>query len=298
MPGGGIGLHTLSGLQSGYRDRKKGRRDHYLPQGYLRGFIDPARENLPQPLWHLDIPYKCWSIRSTRQIGHKTGFYDYEGTAPELDSLKKADEAFMPLENEFPQIRAKLVARHFRNWHRHLGFLLRYIQMIRARSPLFFQQKEEEGKALQTWTVKEVHPETRSVTLTSMEPAPPPAPFIKNRTIAHMNEEIQKGGSWLWDFNWALRHCDSVSEPFVTSEAPFVAEGPATEMNQALQHPDTLLFFPLCWQACLVGRRERFDLGTAKFGSEDMRTFRRKYRHFAQVFLISPTKLDDISEPI
>jgi hypothetical protein len=41
--------------------------------------------------------------------------------------------------------------------------------MIRARSPLFFAQKEEEGKALQTWTVKDVHPDGKTLTLTSME---------------------------------------------------------------------------------------------------------------------------------
>ena len=79
-----------------------------------------------------------------------------------------------------------------------------------------------------------------------MQPARPPAPFIRNRTITEMREAIQKGGSWLWDFNWALRYCDSVAGPFVTSEAPFVVEGPATEIAQVLQHPETLLFFPLC----------------------------------------------------
>ena len=264
----------------------------------MRGFIDPAREDLPQPLWHLDIPYKRWSMRSTKQIGHDTGFYDYAGTAPELDSLETADDAFRELENDFPRIRGRLLSKRFRNWHKHLGFLLRYMQMIRARSPLFFAQKEEEGKALQTWTVKDVHPDGKTLTLTSMEPAPPPAPFIKNRTITQMREEIQKGGSWLLDFNWALRYCDSVAEPFITSDAPLVAEGPATEISQALQHPETLLFFPLCWQACLIGSLQRFDLGTAKFSSEDMRTFRTKYRRFAQVFLISPAKLDDISSPV
>jgi hypothetical protein len=185
-------------------------------------------------------------MRSTKQIGHETGFYDYAGTAPELDSLHSADDAFMELENDSPRIRMKLVSKHFRNWHKHLGFLLQYMQMIRARSPLFFKQKEDEGKALQTWTVKEVHPDNRTVALTSMQPAPPPAPFIKNRTITQMREEIQKGESWLWDFNWAVRYCDSVAEPFVTSEAPFVVESPANEIAQALQQPETLLFFPLC----------------------------------------------------
>ena len=41
-------------------EEPKGRRDHYLPQGYLRGFIDPARQNKPQPLWKLDIASKRW----------------------------------------------------------------------------------------------------------------------------------------------------------------------------------------------------------------------------------------------
>jgi hypothetical protein len=262
----------------------------------MRGFIDPARENMPQPLWHFDIPHKKWSMRSTKQVGHRTGFYDYAGTEPALDSLQSADDAFLQLENDFPRVRAKLLSRHFRNWKKHLGFLLQYMQMIRARSLLFFEQKEIEGKALQTWTVQEVHPDNKTLTLTSMEPAPPPAPFIKNRTITHMREEIQKGAAWLWDFNWALRYCDTVAEPFVTSEAPLVAEGPTTEIAEAMQHPETLLFFPLCWQACLIGSRQRFDLGTGKFELEDMRTFRRKYRHFAKAFLLSPTKLDDISE--
>jgi hypothetical protein len=72
------------------------------------------------------------------------------------------------------------------------------MQMIRARSPLFFAQREDEGKALQTWTVKDVRADGKTLTLTSMEPAPPPAPFITNRTITQMREEIQKGGSGLW----------------------------------------------------------------------------------------------------
>jgi hypothetical protein len=170
------------------------------------------------------------------------------------------------------------------------------MQMIRARSPLFFEQKETEGKAIQTWTVQEAHPDGKTLTLTSMESAPPPAAFIKNRTITQMREEIQKGASWLWDFNWALRYCESVAEPFVTSETPLVVEGPVTDIAEAIRHPETLFYFPLCWQACLFGSLKRFDLGTSKLGREDMKTFRTKYRGFAKIFLLSPTKLDDISD--
>jgi hypothetical protein len=277
---------------------QKGRRDHYLPQGYLRGFIDPARENEPQPLWKLDIASKKWAERSTKQLGHITGFYDYAGTGPELECLPSPDETFLELENEFSIVREKLLLlrkKAFRNWTKHLHFLLRYMDMLRSRSPLYFAQKEAEGKAIPTWTIEKVDGD--KITLTSMEPGPPPNAFVKNRTISQMREEIQKSGAWLWDLNWALRYTESVTEPFVTSEAPFLAEMlPGVSEADALQHPDTLLYFPVCWQVCLFGSHRRFDLGTDKLGSHDMRVARRKYRLFAQEFLISPTRLDDITD--
>jgi Protein of unknown function (DUF4238) len=275
---------------------KIGRRDHYLPQGYLRGFIDPARESLPQPLWRFDISFKKWSMKSTKQVGYEEGFYDYAGEKDVSKSVEVADGAFLDLENQFPLIRARLLSKGFKNWQKHLGFLLRYMQMIRARSPLFFAQKEEEGKSLLTSVIKEVHPDGK--TLTVGDPKPLSAPLIKNRAINHMREEIAKGADWLWDFNWAIRYCESVAAPFVTSEAPFIVEGSTTEIVQAIKHPDTLLVFPLCWQACMFGSLQRFHKGTDKLESEDMKVIRRKYRHFAQVFLLSPTKLDDIQNPI
>lgn len=275
---------------------KTGRRDHYLPQGYMRGFIDPARENLDRPLWRLDISYSKWYERSPKEFGYKTGFYDYAGTGPELETVEQADEAFKEYENEFPRVREKLLSRGFRNWKKQLGFLLRYMQMIRARSPLFFAQKEAEGKTLQALIVQEVHPDGK--TLTVSDPVPLTASQIKNRAITQMREEIRKGADWLWEFNWAIRYCESVNAPFVTSEAPFFVETtvPANNIVEALAHPDSLIFFPICWQGCLFGSRKRFDTGTDKFGLEDMRTLRRKYRSHAKVFLLSPTKLDDITE--
>jgi len=277
---------------------QKGRRDHYLPQGYLRGFIDPARENEPQPLWKLDIASKQWAERSTRQVAHINGFYDYAGEGPGLESLPSADETFSELENEFPIVREKLLSlgkKAFRNWTKHLDFLLRYMDMLRARSPVYFDQKQTEWKATPTWRIEKV--DGNKITLTTMEPNPPPDAFIKNRTIFQMREEIQKSGAWLSDLNWALRYTESVTEPFVTSEAPLVAEMlPGVSAANAVQHPDTLLYFPICWQVCLFGSRRRFDLGTDKLGTHDMRVARRKYRLFAQDFLISPVKLDDLTD--
>jgi hypothetical protein len=51
--------------------RHKDRRDHYLPQSYLRGFIDPARVNEPRPIWQLDTRYQEWRMRSAKEIAHK-----------------------------------------------------------------------------------------------------------------------------------------------------------------------------------------------------------------------------------
>lgn len=278
--------------------KQKGRRDHYIPQGYLRGFIDPARQNDPRPLWKLDIASKRWAERSTRQLAHISGLYDYAGEGPELEMLPAADETFSELENEFPAVREKLLSlgrKAFRNWTKHLPFLLKYMDMLRARSPVYFAEKEAEGKAIPTWTVASV--EGNKVTLTSMEPSPPSPVFIKNRTLTHMREEIQKDPAWLWELNWALRWTASVAEPFVISEAPFVAErSRGVSVADAPQHPDTLYYFPVCWQVCLFGSRLRFDCGTDKLSSHDMEVSRRKYRSFAQEFLISPVKLDDITD--
>jgi hypothetical protein len=277
----------------------KGRRDHYLPQGYLRGFIDPARENKAQPLWKLDVASKRWAERSTKQVGHRPGFYDYAGTSPELDSLPSSDEAFSELENQFPAVREKLLSlkkKAFRNWTKHLRFFLRYMDMLRARSPLYFMHAEVDWKSTPTWTVEKVI-DAKTIKLVSMEPRAPSEVFIKNRTIFQMREEIQKSGAWLRELNWALRYTESVSEPFVITETPFVAEGPpGFSEAEALNHANTLFCFPLCWQVCLFGSRQRFDRGTDKFGSHDMRLARTKYRLFAQDFLISPVKLDDITD--
>jgi hypothetical protein len=265
------------------------RRDHYLPRSYLCGFIDPERTNYRQPLWHFDIPNGVWSERSPREVGYRHGFYDY--ATSEIVS-ETADNAFAQLENAFPAIRRELISKKFENWRDHRDFLLRYIQMMRARSLLFFDHQQVDGKNLRAWTIEEISPDRRSVTVRSMTPEPLPDTFIRNWTITQMRTEIQKGAAWLNDFNWALRYCDSPAAPFVISETPFVSEGRHADLADALRDTETLLFFPLCWQACLIGSRQFFYVETDRFGDEDMRKARRMYRESAKLFLLSPRQLD------
>jgi hypothetical protein len=75
------------------------------------------------------------------------------------------------------------------------------------------------------------------------------------------------------------------------SEVPFICRGHHAKLADALRDAETLLFFPLCWRACLIGSRQYFDIETDRFGYEDMRTIRTIYRESAKLFVISPTKL-------
>lgn len=108
---------------------------------------------------------------------------------------------------------------------------------------------------------------------------------------------LKKGADWLWNFDWALRYTDSIDNPFVMTEAPFLVVGDQPgEIGQTIDHPESLVYYPICWQACLFGSRRPFDKKTDKSGPEDMETFLRQYRSFAKQFLVSPTRLDDITE--
>lgn len=267
---------------------KRNRKDHYIPQSFLRGFIDPSRRNLEKPLWCLDVPNNLWSKRSPGEIGYRYGFYDY---ATAEISLETADQAFAELEGRFPRIRRSLIEKKFENLKEHLDFLLRYAQMMRARSLLFFEDKRAEWSRARGWIVQEVLPDGKTVRVKSMTPEPLPAPFIRNRTIVEMREEVKKGAAWLNDFNWCVRYCESPSRPFVISEIPFVCYGRSPDLKEALQDPETLLFFPLCWQACLIGSRQFFDKDIDRFGDEDMHRIQKMYRESASLFVLSPTNL-------
>src|ERR1035438_4108565 len=120
------------------RDRK----DHYVPQGYLRGFIDPQRIKNDRPLWCLDKRRNQWVRKSPKQICHAVGMYDFSNDAIQTEH---ADVTFKTMEDGFPAIRDGLQHRKFCGWQEHIDFLLLYMQMIRVRSPQFFV---EQGQAV------------------------------------------------------------------------------------------------------------------------------------------------------
>jgi hypothetical protein len=185
--------------------KKTKRKDHYIPQGYLRGFIDPTRVGLPKPLWCLDISTDTWSPRSTSEVGHFRGFYDYVGAKAAVAELEPADNAFVRLENDYPGVRDEIVSSGFALWTKHREFLLSFMRMMGVRSPLFREQKVAEGKMIRALVVEEINHERNTIKVKSLTPSPVSPAFIRNRAITQMREEIEKGAAWLKDFHWALR---------------------------------------------------------------------------------------------
>ena len=268
---------------------KKNRRDHILPQGFLRGFIDPARIESERPLWYFDVQKNAWSERSTSEVAHGKGFCDYKGN---VSDVEHPDITFSELERKYPLVRERIIS-NFPKWTEHQDFLMRFMQMMRVRSYLFFEQKHKEGKGIEAWQVDSVDYEKNQIKLKSMTPNPLTLAQIKNRTITQMREEIQKGADWMPGFHWVLRYCESPADPFITTEQPLILHSrPSASVQEAFNHPDAMLLFPLCWQACLVASRNRLDIETAKLSSAEMREFRAIYRQMATLFIISPRKLE------
>jgi hypothetical protein len=276
-------------------ERNRGRKDHYLPQGYLRGFINPARRDLDKPLWWFQVPQRRWRECSSSEVGFIRGFYDFSmGKDPDKET---ADEAFADLERNFTLVLRDLRASQFSNWLNHHDFLLRYMQMIRVRSPLYFQQKYVEGKKSPAALIEEISEDRRRL---KIRPIELPDSFIKNTSLKAMMGELKSGVDWLNNFDWALRHCDSLSNSFLTSDSPFVVTGPLPGQEdlvkwEALYHPDTLLYFPLCWEACIVGTpiQRPFDIKTDRAMPKFLQRVREMYRKNAKSYLISAVKLDD-----
>jgi hypothetical protein len=268
------------------------RRDHYLPQGYLKGFVDPARKKQSKPLWCFDLHSKKWRERSPKEIGYINGFYDY---AIENTAFEHPDLTFKRLENDFPRVRDQIIQEGFSSWVQHKDLLLAYMQMIRARSPLFFDQWSVQAQTMQVATVTKVLQDTAKGTGVQHDGFRPMTKAeIKNWTIAQMREEINKGADWLSHFHWALRYTDSPNDPVITAENPFVSIGKSRDVKTALADPETLMYFPIGWQAFLFGSIRPFDVETERFHPGTLQQVRQAYRTNGRKFLVSPQRLDDL----
>src|ERR1700722_17005659 len=174
----------------------RNRLDHILPQGYLEGFTIPSKEGR---LWVFDIERRKWFESSPRTVAAERAYYDYsEGSDPDAT----ADQAFKQFETNFPPIRQELVASKFSGWTKHREFLVRYSQMVRARSNLFRHE-----------VLQEVH----DATFLKMEEVHRTA-LLKNLSITKMRIEIGKGAGEFAGWHFGLRFTEDVTEPVITGD--------------------------------------------------------------------------------
>jgi len=267
----------------------------------LSGFIHPLRASEQKKLWVFDVREKTWIERSPKEIGGEVGFYDYSfGSKPD----QTADQAFTSLEKEFPLVRTRILESGFAAWRQHLDFLLEYFQMLRARSFLFRKElvaqadsseffeltesvrkevdwKNPGGAGFDVWKIAEVaFPDPREKQV-----------LLKNKAITDMREEVRKGVDWFQNFHWALRYTRDPDNPVITSDNCLVMTGEPTNRESALTHPETLIFLPLSWQACLIGSPLQFNAETDTFHPSDLIRTRRIFAANAEKFIVSPCRL-------
>jgi hypothetical protein len=268
----------------------KGRLDHLLPRGYLDGFTDPST---PGQIAVLDIRNQRWFESGAPRVAAIRGFYDYSaGSEPD----KTADEAFKEFEEKFPIIVRELIGKAFSGWRDHLEFLLGYGQMLRARTELFREQELAQARQATMLRVKEIFQDPKTgQTAIRYEPMTETGAeregLFRNLSITKMRGEIAKGAALFSKMNWCLRITNASADPVITGDTPVIVEGQAPTLEAALEDPRTLLFFPLCWRACLVGSPTKFDVETDSFDACDLRRLRFRYLRTESRFAYSPTRI-------
>jgi hypothetical protein len=183
---------------------------------------------------------------------------------------------------------------NFGNWQDELPFLLSYMEMIRVRSPLYF---EEQGQAVANsflGRVVSVDESGRKIVYDNSHPLTEDE--VHDHTLIKMQEEFQKGSPWMEDFHWQIRTTFDSSNPVTTSESPLFVKidrpgfnGPMT--NEALRDPATEVYFPLCWEACLVGRSAPFEADVRSFEQTDLDQLRHMMAEMAPEFVVAPQVL-------
>jgi hypothetical protein len=251
----------------------KNRKDHYAPQGYLRGFIHPQRQRHPKPLWVLDVASNEWAERSPSQIAWSRGFYDYsEDSRPDAT----ADQAFSFCENQFPRIRERIRADGYESWALDRQILVSFVAMMAARSPLF-----------RTQSVSTVEP--------SSVQQPNSEALAKNFSITLMWSEMKRRASE-WDrFDWALGYTENPEDPLVTSDQPIGMRGAAGDQRTAWQRNDFWLWCPIAWDMCLIASSlPLIGPPTTALGPEYLAEIRTLTAKQATRFVASPCVLADI----
>jgi hypothetical protein len=252
------------------------RKDHYSPQGYLRGFIHPERERHPTPLWVLDVVREEWVERSTSQIGWQRGFYDYP---PDSEPDATAEDAFRRLERLLPRVRRLIRAEGYDTWIRHREVLVSFAAMLTARSPLFRSQ-----------SVSQVLPSLGDNLQASV--------LARNFSITLMRTEIERRAREWQLYDWVLGYTRTPEHPFVTSDQGVGMRGNASDVAEALDQNDFWLWCPVSWDMCMVASSRTLKATSASASElrpEHVSEIQTLTRQQAARFVASPRILPSLT---
>jgi hypothetical protein len=270
------------------REQPTNRKDHILPQGYLDGFT--GANGLLQ----------VFKIEERTWFPAIKGYYDY---SDDVTPDQTADQAFREYEDDFPQLRRDLVANNFARWQKHLDFLLRYINMFRVRGQLFRRDVLQSFDDTPPMVVDRVletipHPKDpgRVIQKVSVKPMEQTGDRLKtalnNLSISKMRADIRDVPRFFFDFNWCLRYTTDPNKPVITADNAIRLEGSYPSEEQALRHFHTRLYFPLCWQACLIGAPDTLIPKTKAFSPSRLSQLHSKYLRAGCRFAYSPVELE------
>lgn len=179
-----------------------------------------------------------------------------------------------------------------------MEFLLGYAQMLRARSELFREQHLADARQSTMLRVTEVFsdPATGNTSI-KYEPLTEQAEtretLFRNMAITKMRSEIAKGPALFSHFQWCVRRATDPINPVITSDIPIIVDGKASTLETALKEPNTYFFFPLCWQACLIGSPVggRFDVEIDDFHPTLLKTVQSRYLNAGCRFAYAPAQI-------
>jgi hypothetical protein len=229
----------------------KNRRDHIVPQGFLRGFLHSSQNPRSGKLQVYAVATRSWQEATPDEICYKLGYYDYSDLSP-ADAT--ADDAFRDLENKITPIRESIREAKYLEWERHRDDLVAFFQMLRARSELFRAQVIAEQKTAGSYL--QVQEWISSTTFRYVERAWADTPnleeLLKNKSITDARAQIAKGSGDWGAFSWTLGVTD-IGMPFMTSDVPVVMSGRGPDWRRELQQGTVWIGVPFGWDMCLIG---------------------------------------------
>ena len=245
--------------------RRRLPKDHFVPQGYLRGFIHPSRVREQKPLWVFATSTRSWSEKSPAEIGFARGFYTARGGPAAHFPF---DRLFADLERDLPASRESIRQHGYPTWIHHRSVLVRAAAVFSARTDYFLAEATAASGG---------QPQARDQGLATMA-----------------NELLRRPMHWE-KLHWALRVVHSPDDGLPTADSPVQMEGsledPRSNPSVAMSHPDTALLFPLAWDMLLMGSPQPWPVPTAPLPRPSIERLRARARESATDFFVSPLPL-------